>query len=1588
MNAVKVTVHRYITENTIVSYNFVATASEPNDIPLVIFQDDTIETVLTKITLGLNMDALPYAWIRKRILRFEGLPGATINPWKAKDIPGNIEKFTPKYTDNQLLNTIDINVVFLSDIKDALSANLRNYYFPDSRIAWTPKTNLKALQREANKLLDIWNKIDNTPQVKDFIYTKVKFIGNVAKMRYQLTELFANMHSNPDIPFIQLVEDPSKIQYKVYKQQVTQFTTAQFNEWTDVDRLPKVSTIVFMCKIPGKNIYSRVTLDPSGILYMQYSIDSRDKLEWMVIYEHSQKIKNWIERNVGSKVHIEIESLSEKADFPGSGSIKSLADTLSLIHPLYHIIKIQDGVLEVAFKRSKNYQNNLDIADFIAARNRLGIPLPQIMDDLIELGMSSEDVSEWLSQFQAQFDSEIEAPKKKSLSSTGCILRFLKITIGFRVQMENVASLKEAEYIAHWIESTLKMRSSTTGKATLPVPAPAVAAVAAVAAAPVITEKESSTSRSTSSSASTSASENNDDFLKEDIGELMFGGVLGKENRGYFLTLLQNADPQLFLETENYARKCAANSFRQPIVLSKKEKAEIDANGYSQGYDNSVEYGSDSKNVNSYICPRIWCPVSRVPLTPEQLNENNGKCPAPHSEEPILMYNDKYWEKDKTIKHFIGFLGEGKKKTTNGLCLPCCMKKPIKQTAIAECKVPVAAGPSRASANANADVAGPSRASASASANADVAGPSRVSANASGNADVPGPSRVSANASADVAGPSKITVPVAAPLKRKSSASANASASASVIPVKEDNYIMTTASPLPKDRYGIIPKDLFFYLFPKTPYINCSKTITMNECLLIKGINHGNDSLMHAITEALNYKDIKSLVNAIEKTIDPLTFISIENGMLLQAFMDSEPVHPRHSVKLITEYQKWLALPINKDYKKLINGSHLADYTLSREFAIYIAWRNFITHLRNDERKNPIHLVNIFAKMGIQLVIFKKQGDSAVMLCPSHTDISEFLYMTAIKSLKLAMIMEDDGIYEPMELKQRNVQGIKLFNIDKFPPLQKLVASCPVKEPLVPIIELLRNINVWSELSLYSPSPFKIEAVLIRPDLRINAFITRSKIMITTPQECFPIGILDKLRKVINIERIIYHEDIAGQIYSVNAVYANDLALFVQKISESGFGLNVYAGTRINDDKPQLFTSLLTVPQINVKIPPAIRVISDSTFLESHEKLQKHEMRWFQLQHYIGKELLQNYETLVEPLLDRPRKARISILMNTFHKIPQKDIIQVTLEEMPLDDKPSLARWISSINLETRMSIYTSPKVIDDTKNNEWVFSQTAITEGIDSRVILPKDKALLRDTLEHISNTYTATEVSAIDLPKMLIKSEVSIETLPSKWNKLKSYSFSRFQIYEPTNYSRESMQELFAYLGKFLYMPFNYSDIEHARINLISKLMDTKDKLSKIFEDPCMLEAWNRQFYKKYKNFDELWDTELSSYKLSERIEKLQRIETTRIWTTDIDLFIIAKLFDISILVIQRQTYGSGQQQKRGELEDLYMSSAFYQGNTDIIDHWKMRPCIILSRKVNKTKKRLEYSAVVDDKDQFIIQGTYLPDDIAKLFQRHIDA
>ena len=47
--------------------------------------------------------------------------------------------------------------------------------------------------------------------------------------------------------------------------------------------------------------------------------------------------------------------------------------------------------------------------------------------------------------------------------------------------------------------------------------------------------------------------------------------------------------------------------------------------GYDKYFDNVIEYGSNPDIKNYYTCPRLWCPVSKIPLDESQ---ENPKCPG------------------------------------------------------------------------------------------------------------------------------------------------------------------------------------------------------------------------------------------------------------------------------------------------------------------------------------------------------------------------------------------------------------------------------------------------------------------------------------------------------------------------------------------------------------------------------------------------------------------------------------------------------------------------------------------------------------------------------------------------------------------------------------------------------------------------------------------------------------------------------------------------------------------------------------------------------------------------------------------------
>ena len=67
---------------------------------------------------------------------------------------------------------------------------------------------------------------------------------------------------------------------------------------------------------------------------------------------------------------------------------------------------------------------------------------------------------------------------------------------------------------------------------------------------------------------------------------------------------------------------------RQPIILSTRDIENMknkNMDGYLKVKDNMVKWGSSSKQLNNYICPRIWCIKCNVVLTEKQLIEIDYK---------------------------------------------------------------------------------------------------------------------------------------------------------------------------------------------------------------------------------------------------------------------------------------------------------------------------------------------------------------------------------------------------------------------------------------------------------------------------------------------------------------------------------------------------------------------------------------------------------------------------------------------------------------------------------------------------------------------------------------------------------------------------------------------------------------------------------------------------------------------------------------------------------------------------------------------------------------------------------------------------
>lgn len=1463
---------------------------DEQDVDIQVFPDDSVIDVLTQITYKLGKESLPYAWHKKPMLFTPSgsWKGYHVNPFKADatSIPGEEPSLSFHLTD--LVSSPLLNITFKDDLPQELQ---HSYYFPDLKLKLR---SAKALKKEYDLLVSTWKENPQELekiQVSQCIYTHIEYRGKIA-IRETLAEIFDAVQAREKLPFVQWIDDRTRVLYKVYDQHKIPATTLQ--QWMQHDRIPLTDGAINLYS-PFRKNFAQCVINANGNVLLRYHVDARDKIDMQTIHEHFAKFVPYLESILKIKLFVTLHEVAVRTEFSKNDtSLNFLANQMTRLLPVFHIVNFTQNAIEAIYKRSSNHTTT-DITQYIRSLIKFGnVNTDEILQNLVNTyGYSISEAKSYIEQAQ-----ETEDVATSKLIETGMVVRIAPFALGYRIAIDNAPSLHEARCALHWVRSCLLQRKEDVATKQKPVVVKMVAPKPKTPSPSPSSSKESSSTRS-----------------------LSIGGAVGKFEE-YFVKMLRSADEAIFGDRKvNYARSCMATNFRQPVVLSKAEKEALDNTEYGKGIDNFIEYGSDPNNKNVYFCPRIWCPESKVPLTPEQYEANKAKgqiCPK-KGENPIEAYEHSYWDENPKVIHHIGFLG---KRNSQGFCMPCCMRSV--QTNKEKTKLCLSSDASNPSAR-----------------------------------------------------------PEAADL---SSAT-----------VREEYYLKTQAAPLPKGRYGTVPIPLHNALFPDISHAMCSKVLTSQECLVRKGIDHGNDSFTNALASALGMKDKHEWYKWLVRKLDPMTFIGLENGQLLTLFAPTEPVIPSHNKSMckrwktwVSKYPKYVSIMNLQDLITKDDLTHQQTIQLSRELGVFDAYERFLAYIRSAETKNPYLFHDILRSFDVLMLLWEKQDAENVFLyCPHYTRIEDVID-TMSHSQNAVLLLKDGEYYEPLELKQRNKNGVEKISFERGQAMIDVLHACtPVAgtENSRVVAANLIAFDMWASQALMIPSHFKISSFVIGANMRIQYALTKANIIIKIPYGGLPIGYLPRVMKDISVDGIMHHEDIQGNIFNCKFVSV-DLQLVAQKLSSIGFGLN--AGDVINTAT----YNGIPIYETALTMPPCVDYPTILTSTHVSREFKEKDRKWHNLQMLVGRTFLSHYETLVQPLESMTRKKRVETLMRTFPKVAKvhSNLLQAVIEEMPLEyGRQAFADWLRRVNYSEK---YPFMSTTIKKKDNQWVFSQAAVENGVTYDVVNPavgprprRDIVpLLQNQIETVY-TVSPSDISQAGFPDMLLNN-YTLDTLPSKWTQIKKYQWSDFKIAKIKDYKRDTLWGVMEWLSEKLMVPIKRDEIKWIKSKKVKQSLPYPDVMSVIMEDASLLKEWNTAFGKKFIDGKQLMQkayTPLFTKDASKIVSMWKAIvERDELWFSDIDLYAFTTIVPCTIMVLHRSRYGEGNK-KRGDITDLGASSTFYA--KDYTQKYvSTKPLIILWKE--ETDDHSVYHPIVDAQGTMLHKSVIVsPKDIRELIEYHIE-
>ena len=637
-------------------FTFTKDKNDSNTINETIYCDDNIETAVTKIARYIEKTQPFYAWVHKKPLLFtikdKKWKEYNVNPFKSSNHTSDTlnESLQYSYNINELFNYKSINIVFAKDLPVHLRSN--PYYFSDLE-----HQSYEYYKKRDQKLLELQNTISTSVIPQQEFYSRIN-LKSCLKKPLEPSILFNNIKTSDLMNMVQWVDDKTRILYKLSKNH--KIKDEYFNSWISIDKIDKTN-VVNIYSILNKNTYCKVSIDNLGNIFFNYVLTGKEHVKISSIDKHIENVVDKIQsyNSIQKKIKLDVISLNSKIRIEAhNSSFKTLLKIIGQNIDIFHITKSETNAVKqyatCIYKRSSNYTTDINIYDYIKTMIDLAIPKNEIVEEMRSLGITGN--------LEEMVDNEIDNMLRENnydkkpfvnLKEIGTYITIFPYSYGYDISIVNCVNTEEHSYLIYWLSKIIAKSIDKNRKVSKPDKNDI--------------QQKSNSSKSDSHHSSSSSSSKSD-IVVFDFDDEQYGGVVKKKID--LINMLQQADNSLFYE--GYAReKC--QSQKQPIVLSKEKKKEIEDNGDAH-WDNIIEYGSTTNNLNYYTCPRLWCPESKIPLSPD---DPNAKCPI-DGEVPTRFF----WKDNKDKKRYVSLI---KPNVSSGVCYPCCSIKQPAQKDLDKC---------------------------------------------------------------------------------------------------------------------------------------------------------------------------------------------------------------------------------------------------------------------------------------------------------------------------------------------------------------------------------------------------------------------------------------------------------------------------------------------------------------------------------------------------------------------------------------------------------------------------------------------------------------------------------------------------------------------------------------------------------------------------------------------------------------------------------------------------------------------------------------------------------------------------------------